>query len=206
MSWLSSLFGGGKDPMKEAQKYYGQIPGQMGKYLDPMYQRGERAAADLEQQYGQLAQDPTAALQNLMSGYQQSPGFQQEMKESLQAAANTAAAGGMLGSAADQRSQGDLAARLQQQDMQQYLKNVMGLQGLGLQGEQNLYGLGAQSGTNMAESLANLLGQQGSLAAQQAQQQNQLPWQLLGTLGGYALGGPAGGFGSQFGKWLFGGK
>lgn len=172
MGLFDGLFGGGgPNPMDEANQYLGQIPDVLKQYLNPAFQRGERAAGSLEGQYGKMTGDPSAFINELMKQYQPSEGYKYQQQQASRAAANTAAAGGMRGTPYEQAEQQRITQGLMGKDMQQWLQNVLGVQGRGLAGQESLYGKGLGAGTNLAESLANALGTQGTMAYQDALQQ-----------------------------------
>ena len=200
MSMLSSLFGGGgQTPADAARPYYDKIiPMEQGNY-NPYMEQGQQAGNTLTDQFGQLANDPGAKYNDLMSGYNETPGFQQHRKESLQAAQNSAAAGGERGTQDDQVFQARLANSLSNEDMQNYYKNVSGLYGTGLQGEQGLYNTGYDATKSLTSDTANVYGQQGQLAYNSQAEHDKRKQDLLGslikaggTIAGGFLGGPAG--------------
>lgn len=192
----ADLLFGESDAAGQANKYLDQIPEAMRKYLDPSFQRGERAGGALEEQYGSMTSDPQDFINKIMQGYQQSDAYKYQQGEMGQQAANTAAAGGMLGSAFDQKQQQAITQGLLGQDQQQWLKNVLGVQGQGLAGEQNLYGYGQQAGANLAESEANVLGTKGQLGFQQERERGRRGQDLFsGLMQGVGAYAGAGGFG-----------
>lgn len=198
MTWLDDLLGGGADPNKAAQQYMSQIPGMEHDIYDPYISQGQGAYGVMSPQFQSMSQDPSAFINQLMGQYEPSKGYQLQRDEALRAAGNTAAAGGMRGSMQDIEGESGLAARLQGQDMQQWLNNVLGVQSQGLQGEQGLYGTGFQASGALGGDLANVLGQQAQYAYQGAQGENQKRaalMQALGQLGGSAVSAGMGGFG-----------
>lgn len=163
-SGLGSLFGG------DGMKYLDQAMDIEKEYLNPFIDRGNRAGDIIEDEYGRMVSDPSAMIDHFMEGYQPSKYYQLLQDRMGQAAANTAAAGGMRGSPREQLQQQELTQALLGKDMQQYLNNVMGLHGQGLAGEQGLYGIGFQGATNLADALANILGNKAKLSESQAAQ------------------------------------
>jgi hypothetical protein len=210
MSWLSQyLTGQGGDPAGAARGYYEQIPGMAQGYFNPFIQRGERAGGILEGQFGQMAQDPSAFIAKIMEGYTQSPGYQRQQEEMLKAAGNTAAAGGMRGSQLDVGQEADITRRLQGDDMQQFLQNVLGVQQQGLGGEQHLYDVGYGATGQLESDTARSLSEQGQLAFQgereKMQGRNDLIKALMSGAGGlFGMGMPGGGsLGGALGSSLF---
>lgn len=158
---------------------YGKMQDVTHKYYDPYYNRGTQAGNVLEGLYGPMATDPGAHLEKLMEGYKPSAGYQQRKTEMLGAAGNTAAAGGIRGTEQDQLNQSRMVDRLLGEDMQQYLNNVMNIQGRGLQGEQGFYNTGYNAGQNIEQSLNNILGSQQTENFQNRRQAMQLISDIL---------------------------
>lgn len=193
-SGLAGLFGGGgEDPSKEANKYYSQIPGKLKPYFDPYINAGHSALGQLQGQYGNLINDPNSIYNKLAGGYKESPGYQFQLGQGMNAVNNAAAAGGLLGSPQHQQHAATLTQGLANQDFNNYLSQVMGLYGQGLSGQQGLAGMGLQAGTSMADQIAQALAQQGALAYQGAANQNQSRGSMFGNLlGGAGLLGAFG--------------
>jgi hypothetical protein len=154
---------------QQANQYLGQTPGYVDQYLSPYMQAGQGAMGTLQGQYqGLLGQNPSGQYQNLVnqsnpmenylgltrnpgeimnqmgSGYQQSPGYQYNVDQATKASNNAAAAGGFIGSPQQQEQLAHQVSGMASQDYNQYLNNAMGLYGQGLQGMGNLYGAGMQ--------------------------------------------------------------
>ena len=204
MSWLSNLFGGGKNPADAAMPYLNQIPGQTNQYLDPFFQAGKGALDPLQEQYKNLLGDPGGFINKIGESYQQSPGFKAAMEQALTAGNHAAAAGGMAGSPQSQFQQMKMATDLTNQDYGDWMKNALGLYGQGLTGEQGMAGMGQQAGQSMADMIAQVLAQQANMAFRGQQEKNSQQNSLLGglgKLGGAALGGFAGGPWGAFAGW-----
>jgi hypothetical protein len=204
----------GGDPNEAANKYLDQIPGQLKEYADPYIQQGKDAYGQLSPEYNKMTSDPTAFLENMMKGYEPSKAYQMQRDEALQAAGNSAAAGGMRGTTMDRDDSSRIASMLQGQDMQQWLQNVMGIKGAGMQGQQGFYDKGFMASSQLGSDLSNVLGTKATNAFQGVQQQNQarndMISKLMGLVGGgigagagALAGGPAGAMmGSQAGQGL----
>ena len=168
-----------QDPSAAASQYLNQIPGMLQQYLGPYQQQGQQAynnllpymqrgntAGDtLMGQYGMLTSNPTGFMNRLGATYQQSPGYQWQVDQSLGAANRAAAAGGMAGSPQEQQQIAGVTNQLANQDYYNYLNHAIDLYGQGLSGFQNMYGQGAAVGQNiydtsaqMTSDLANSLG------------------------------------------------
>ena len=220
----AGLFGmfGSQNPYDSASKYYNQIPGMLQGMFNPYMQMGQQAGQSLQgqygqlagllpglmQQYGNLAQNPGAVMSQIGAGYQQSPGFQFQLNQGMNAAKNAAASGGMAGSPQAQQNAATMATGLANQDYYNYLNKALGLYGQGLQGQQGLYGAGLQGlqglqaqgydATNqLGGGLMQALMNQGNLAfagqAAQNQQQGSAWGDLFGGLGALgSFGGSSG--------------
>lgn len=211
MSWLSQYFsGGGGDPAGAAMPYYQQIPGMAEGYYNPFIQRGARAGGILEGEYGRMAQDPTAIINDIMSKYQAGPGFQRQQEEMLKSAGNAAAAGGMRGTQADIGQEADITRRLMGDDMQRWLQNALGVKESGLGGESHLYDVGYGATGQLESEKARALSEQGQLAFQGEREKmarrNDLIKALMSGAGGlFGMGVPGGGsFGGAMANKIFG--
>ncbi len=208
MGLFDSLFGG--NASKDANKYLDKVPGTVKPYYDPYIQAGQRQLPGLEDQYGQLMNNPGGRLNEIGAGYQQSPGFQFALQQAMQGAGNAAAAGGMAGSPQHEQQNMGLATNLANQDYNQWLQNAMGMYNTGLQGSQGLYNSGQQASDTLAQLLAGNLGSKASAAYAGGANRNQMMGGLLGGIGslaGTAFGGPVGGaIGGWFGNKLGGGS
>lgn len=199
-SGVAGLFGGGSNPYDKASQYYNQIPETLRPYFEPYINQGMNTGNQLNQQYGQLTgnlpalqstydqliHDPGSVMSRIGQGYQQSPGFQWQLNQGMNAANNAAAAGGMAGSPQHQQKAAQMAEGLANQDYWNYMNKGLGLydtglgskQGLyntGVQGMQNVYNTGYNAADSLAGGLAANLMNQGNLAfaGQAAQNQNQ---------------------------------
>jgi hypothetical protein len=164
------LFGMFNGKQEDPMQYLNQIPEKTGQYLNPYIQQGQEAGQMAQGQYNQMTQDPTSFLNQLMSGYQPSQGYQYKADLMGRELANTAAAGGFRGTSEDQRQRAELINSLMGQDMQQYLQNVLGIQGTGLQGQENAMGRGFGASGDMANITGTNLSERSNLRMQQSQQ------------------------------------
>lgn len=164
---------GGKNPADAASPYLDRIPGELQKYLDPYINRGNSAYDKFNPQLNDMTSDPAAFLEKISKDYQPSRSYQLKRDEALRAAGNSAAAGGMRGSLQDIEGESRLTDALMGEDMQQWLNNVLGIQGRGIQGQQHLYDTGYDASKGLSGDLANILGTQAQLAFQGQNQKNQ---------------------------------
>lgn len=183
---LGGIFGGDSDPSGAAMKYLEQIKPMLKEYLDPYIKHGEEAYDVFSPIAKQMTADPAKYLSGLTSQYEQSPEFDMQLQDALRAASNTAAAGGMTGTMQDIQNQGNIGARVRRDDMQRWLQNVLGVQQRGMGAEQNLYGTGFGASSTLADTLANVLGQQAQYQFQGEREKAQQGQDLLGGLGGIA--------------------
>lgn len=201
---------GGKDPAHEAGKYLDQIPGVSHGIYDPYIQHGKDAYNTFNPITSSMTTDPAGFLENIMKNYSTSRGFKLKNDQMTQAAGNTAAAGGMRGSMGDIGNQAHITDMLMGDDMQQWLQNVMGIQGRGLQSQEHLYDTGFDASKNLGSDLTNTLGSKATLGYQGALQGNKSHsdmvsalMKLIGGGAGFMAGGPGGAaIGSQVGGSL----
>ncbi len=201
-----------KDPAAAAMPYLNQIPGIGKEAYNPFIQQGQQSSQITNPIYSQMAQDPSGFLNQMMNNYSPSEGYRFKEQALSRALGNTAAAGGMSGTQGHQMEQGDMIRGLLGQDQQQYLANLLGIQGQGLQGHEGNIGRGYGASGDLAGYLGTALGNQGGLAFQGVQQENQYNmdkmrnrskfWGDIAQAVGSAVGGGGGGAraGSIFGQ------
>lgn len=186
--------GGGSNPANAAMDYFNQISPMLHQYLDQYANIGNDVIPGLKNQYAQLMNDPTAVMNKIGGTYQQSPDFQNQLKQALGAAKNMAAAGGMAGSPMAQERGAGIATNMANQDYNQYLDRGLNQFNTGLQGEQGFVNLGAQESNNLAQMLMEALQSQGMTQFAGKEWQNaqnnkkKSMWGDLVGLGGDALG------------------
>lgn len=174
------------NPADAAMGYLNRIPSEAGQYYQPYIDAGQGALPVIQNQYGQLLNNPGQKLNQIGAGYQESPGLQFAIQKALQASGNAAAAGGMSGSPQHREQDIALATGYSNQDFNNWLSHALGLYGKGLGGEENIYGIGAQESNNMADLISQALAKQGETAynAQQAENMHNSSNQgLFNTLG-----------------------
>lgn len=185
---LGNMFGGYSGP--DPSSYYGQIPGQITKYMQPYLSAGAGALGPLQQQLGQLTQNPGQMLNQIGGQYHQSPGFNFALNQALRGANQASAAGGMAGSPMAQQQNMGIATQLGNQDYYNWLNQATGLYSQGLGGLQNMAGMGAGVAQGASEDIAQSLAQQAQAAQiaqmQQAQQSGGMGG-LLGALAGLGM-------------------
>lgn len=190
------LFSSGKNPADRAMPIAQQIPGAVQPYYQPYIDAGRQAGQESGAMYGRMANDPMQYLQELMNGYSMSDGYKHKENRLLNTASNAAAAGGFAGLPYDQEQQMSIQNALMDESMQQWLQNVLGIQGTGLAGQQHQADQGYNASTGYGDILGGSLNQQAGIAFQGQQQRNQdrngmrgLLAGLLGGAGGFMSGG-----------------
>jgi hypothetical protein len=207
----NAIFGSPSDASKRAMPYLNQIPSTITPYYQPYINAGSNALDTLNTQYGnltanypgiqdqynQLMFNPTDFLKKLGQGYQQSPGYQFRVDEATRAANNAAAAGGMLGSPAEQQELGRTVSNIANEDFNDYLSNALNTYFQGLYGNTNLYNTGLQgisdinkmgygASTDLAQNLAQALMSQANLTYAGKVNKNQQQFGNEGLLLGLA--------------------
>ena len=187
------IFGGEYNSGSDASRAYSddisKIPGMVHPYYDPYVEAGRKALGQYGQMSSQMASDPTGLINHIMSQYYTSPQLQNQMKSMQTAANNAAAAGGTLGTGAEQSQVMDRAQQLSANDQQQFLQNALGVQGQGMQGLGNINQMGYGASTGLAGILAGnqrdmgALNYQGRMADDAAQnEQNAMGVKTLGDI------------------------
>lgn len=172
LGMFAGMFGGGNAQNGNAQQYsaaaampyLNHIGEQMPQYFQPYINGGNHAWGELTNQYdnllnerpqvqgayNQLINDPTSVMNKIGSTFQQSPGYQYEVNQALGAANRAAAAGGMVGSPAEQQGVANTVNGMANQDYYNYLNHGLAMYNTGLQGANNLYGMGLQGNMDMS--------------------------------------------------------
>ncbi len=187
---MKSMFGG-SNPADAAMPYLEKIPDQISPYFKPYMDAGNNAIPELQNQYGNLLNDPGGMLNKMGGGFHESPGFKFALQQALQGAGHAAAAGGMAGSPQHEQQNMQLASDIGNQDYYHWLDQARGMYGAGLQGEQGLYQGGMQASTSMADQIAQMLAAQAGLSYSGAANQNEQLGNMMGSAASIAsfLGG-----------------
>lgn len=199
-----------QNPADAAQPYLSQIPGTVTPYYQPYINAGNQSLHALGNQYSNLignnynnlqstyhamATNPAAVMGHVASGYQESPGYQFQMQQGMDAEANRADAGGYAGTPQDEQQASYVAEQLANQDFYNYLTHALSIGKQGLQGEQGFYNQGLQgveglnnmgysASSDLASALAQTLMQQANLAYAGQANDNQHTGGLIGdTIG-----------------------
>lgn len=172
------------NPANSAMPYLNQIAGMLPQYFQPWINAGQQALPQLQQQYGQLLNNPGGVMNNIGAGFHQSPGYQFQTQQALNAANRAAAAGGMVGSPEEQQNIATTVNGLANQDYYNYLNHGMSMYGMGLQGEGNLAQMGYGASANLGDDLASSLMSQAQLAYSGQSDVNQGRFGMLGNVMG----------------------
>lgn len=164
---LKGLFGGheGENPADKAMGYLNKIPGSVSPYYNPWIGPATGMMPGINDLYSRMRENPGEFFNKISAGYTQSPGYQKALREALGGIENAQAAGGMAGSAQHQQLAGQEAADIASKDFQQYINNILGIEGMGLQGGENTLNRGFDASKSLADILGTNLANQGNVAA-----------------------------------------
>ena len=201
MSWLSKALGlsSSQNPANAAQPYLQQIPGVGHQYYDPYIQQGQQAGQTLQGEYGKQL-DPATFMDHIMGQYKQSEGYKGRQDDLMKQMASVAGQGGYAGTPYAQQQYGEQANKLMADDQQQYLKNALGIYDQGISGEQDFYNKGYGASGSLADMLGSNFAQQGGLAYQGQQSQNQNKQALMSMLSKLLSQGAGAGLGATLGS------
>jgi hypothetical protein len=189
-----------------ADSYLSQIDPMARGQFNPYIQQGNEAQGLASGKYNQMAYDPMDYINQLISGYKPSEGYKFKEQKALDAARNSAAAGGFSGTRNDQMQQGEMAQGMAGQDMQEWLSNVLGVQGAGLSGQQHVADRGYNASQNLAGMLGDALGSRSSLAYEDTKQRQGNNQGMMGGLANIiGMGANAMGNSGMFGGGSSGG-
>lgn len=175
---------GYSNPSDAAMPYLNQIPGATSQYMMPYYNDGRQVMPQLQGQYNQLTSNPGGKLNDIGQNFQQSPGFNFALQRALQGSNHAAAAGGMAGSPQNQEQNMQIATDMANQDYNNWMRNSLGLYGMGLSGDQDIAHMGFGAGKDMSDMIAHTLAQQANLAYAGKQNENQEKSSFWGNLFG----------------------
>lgn len=153
MGWFDNLFGGGqeqagKDMYNQMQQGWQNAQGMMNPYI----QRGNTAYQAYIDALNQ-SKDPAALYNQFASGYKESPEALAQLQVGQKNANNAAAAGGMLGSGAEQTAAASLAQSTRASDFDKYMQNMYNTRSQYLGGQQGLEGQGFNASNNLMQQM-----------------------------------------------------
>jgi hypothetical protein len=140
-----------------------KVPGVANQHFNPYIQQGNEAQNRATGVYNRMTENPMDFLNQIVSGYRPSQGYQFREGRALEAARNSAAQGGLTGTRNDQAERAQLVNDIMGADIQQYLGNVLGIQGSGLQGQQHLADRGYNASQNLSDVLTNALSERAGI-------------------------------------------
>lgn len=161
---LYNLFGK-NNPGRAAGNELGKIAGYGREAYNPFIQQGKSAMEQLGPQYGQMAGNPTDFYNQILGQYRPSEGYKYQEQKLGQQAHNAAAAGGFAGTPGHIQQHSELINQLLGGDMQQYLQNILGIQGKGQEGLQHQADIGYHGAGSLADYLGTAGGRQGNVNA-----------------------------------------
>jgi len=176
-----------KNPADAGMGYLDKIAPMLKQYLEPYINAGQRQLPGMEQQYGQMTQDPGGLMKQWGQGFQQDPGYQWNVNEGVRGANQASAAGGMVGTPQSQQQATQVASHYADQNYQNWMQQLMQVHGQGLQGQSHIFDTGFQGSQNLSEGLMNALSSQAKMGFQGADWQNQQNSGLLESLGSIFL-------------------
>ncbi len=185
-SMLGGLFGHSEKPYDRAMEQYEKYGNLARQQQQPYMQAGQQAIPQY-QSWLQGQQDPSSFMNNLMQNYQESPYTNYLQQQAMRAGQNSASADGTMGSSPMMLQQQQNAANISQQGMNDWLKNVLGINTQYGQGQQNLMQGGQNAANNLSQLYSNLGGQMGEAAygSEAGRQQNTRDmWGGLGSMFG----------------------
>lgn len=179
---LGGFFGGGgaTNPADAAQPYLDRIPGTITPYYQPYIDAGKQAMGQVMPQYQNLMNNPGQFMNNMGKDFQASPGYQYQVDQATNASNQAAAAGGMLGSPAQQKALAGDISGMANQDYENWLNHAWGAYSTGLQGMQGINTMGYGASNQLAGDLASALMNQAQLAYSGAANANQSGGGMLG--------------------------
>lgn len=182
------------NPANAAQPYLDKIPGYADQAFNPYIERGATAGDINSQQYALMASNPSGYYDSLYAGYDQSPTYNYQSDQMQKAYDNSASAGGYSGTEYDYQQQMAGQNSLQQEDWERYLQDVLGIQGTGLQGNQQMYNTGFKASNGWADMMNGYANASAGNQAMGVQNQNMMKnsqmnqlLQSAGLVGGLAM-------------------
>lgn len=163
---LLDWFGNSKmeNPYDASSGYLSKLGSQSLPYYQSYMNAGNVALPMLMGEYSQNMMNPSATYNKLASGFEQSPGYQYQYQQNMNAANSAAAAGGMAGSPAAQQNAATMSQGMASQDYGNYMDYMGKLYGGGLSGMSNIN----QMGYNANTGYAGILNQQAMAEAYNA--------------------------------------
>jgi hypothetical protein len=180
--------------------------------MNPYINAGQQSLGNYQSALSYM-NNPNQFIGNMMKGWQMSPQAMQAQKQGIASANAASAAGGMLGSGAEQTALQKQGQAITAADQQQYLQNRMNVWSNYLRGQSSISGMGLQAGESLDSYIGRLrqaqAEQEAAKEAEDAQKSSASGagiGSLIGGVGGFMIGGPAGAMaGSAIGGSIGGG-
>lgn len=162
------FFGRSDTPYKRAEDAYNPHYRQSREAQNPFYEAGQRGMQDFQNWLAQM-KDPSAFINKLMGNYQESPWAHIQQQNARRAGINAASASGLIGSTPYLQQAQQNAHNISQEDMMNWLKNVLGINTEYGQGQHDLY----TGGQHAADEISNIERDAGDWYAQNAYNKSQ---------------------------------
>lgn len=201
---ITNFFSGGsQNGYNDAMKYENQIPG-LWNQMNPWMNAGKNAMPGYMNTLGSLTNDPSGYMNNIMKNYYQSPMYNAQMSAATNAADQAGAASGNLGTVSQMQAAEQAAGNVASQNQNNYMNQVMGGLGMGLNGTQSMIGMGNNDQLQKIGGLTDNINNQANTAFNEDRAQTS-GFQNALAFGGksaadYATGGLSGMFGNMFGS------
>ena len=169
---------------KAGMPYLEENPAIYHEYYDPYVDWGKQVMPELSGQYENLLKDPSGMRDWLTKDFQTNPGYQFQMDQMMNAGNNAAAAGGMLGTPMHQQQNMGYAQGLANQEFNNYLSQMLGLYGQGLEGTQGMFDTGYNASMGLAGQLGNNNNSMAQLAYSGQNNANKSTGGLMGAIAG----------------------
>lgn len=156
--FLGGLFGNSGRPYEDAMKQYEKYGGKAEGAQNPFLEFG-KAGMPMFQNWLKSMRDPSAFINHLMGGYQESPYAKYEQEQGMRTAQNIGSESGLTGSTPLMQFAQQNAQNISSKDMNQWLQNVLGIN--------TLYGSGLGQQIGVGQGAANALtGMYGDMGRQ----------------------------------------
>ena len=181
-SVLSGVFY--ENPADEAMEYTSQMEEMLTKYLGSYMEHGKNAGDALFREFMMLLNNPQGQYDELTAGFEESPGYEYNYNQSMNASNSAAAAGGMLGSPAHQQAASEQATQNANQEFSNYFDDMLNLYMTGIGMGQDFYKTGYGASSQMADTMAQNLWKEAQLAALGTMGRNSKQGNILGGVVG----------------------
>lgn len=173
-----------KNPSDAANPYLDQMGGKAAQYMQPFVDKGAHAGNIWGAQNENNVNNPTAIMDKIGAGYQESPGYKYNVAAAMRGANMSAAAGGMAGTPAEQQHAQMVASGLASQDYDKYMDRGLGQYTAGMGGLSHQNDLGFMGSQQMVQALMEQLKAQAQNAYEGANTSNQQKGGAIGSITG----------------------